>query len=172
MSKFYSVLNLKRQQNGPSVITEKGLKELQGSQALAGSYSVIGECDAHGNLLSSISEGNFVSAPVKERKVDAVKKDTPKPAAPKSKGIPDIEDDAPVLLDFSEEEKRQLKALKDETKRQGELAIERERAAAGEQTLQETVRTTGRAGTAVASSASIPRPGGAKRGTGSKAGGK
>lgn len=127
MSNFFLILNLKRQQNGPTVITSTGLKEMESSKSLEGTFRVIGECDAYGNLLSAIADSNFMSAPVKKVAVP----EKSKPSIPKKAVVPDMDDDGPLMQDFSEEDKKKLKAIKDETRRQAESGIAAERSAAG-----------------------------------------
>lgn len=93
--KYYLVLNLKRQTSGPIATPEKGLEEMQKSKALKGTFEVIGECDAAGNLLLGIANNNFTKT---TKQVATPSKSKPNKAealfvtATRSEDAPDIDD--------------------------------------------------------------------------------
>lgn len=82
--RYYKVLNLKRQQQGPYVLPEAGYKITMESKSLAANIQVLGECDAGGNILHDIASNNFIS------KKEVIKPEPAKNADPE----PDF--DAPV----------------------------------------------------------------------------
>jgi hypothetical protein len=58
--RYYSVINLLRQNSGPFTVTDKWIKEAETMNDIK--YKVIGECDANGNLMHQIANGNFTKA--------------------------------------------------------------------------------------------------------------
>lgn len=82
--RYYKVLNLKRQQQGPYVLPEAGYKVTMESKSLAVNIQLLGECDAGGNILHDIASSNFISK--KPVVIDA----------PTKKADPDPDFDAPV----------------------------------------------------------------------------
>jgi hypothetical protein len=94
--KYYLVLNLKRQSGGPIATPEKGLKAMQESKALEGTFKIIGECDALGNLLAGIAQNNFSPKEKKTTKQIAIPKPNKAEAifasASTSENVMDIDD--------------------------------------------------------------------------------
>src|SRR5688572_16181907 len=82
--RYYKVLNLKRQDQGPYVLPESGYKVTMETKSLAVHIQTLGECDAGGNILHDIASSNFISK-------KAVVKDEPTKQAD-----PDPDFDAPV----------------------------------------------------------------------------